>query len=161
MPQLDPTWFASQLFWLAICFIALYALLSRVVLPPLLATMQQRDEARDSDLSRAQSLKDQAEAARAEYEHTMKESRARVQKLFADAEAEQKERSEKRTSELSSSLARQINDAERRIESKKNELLAAMTPAVTELVGLTVEKLIHKKADPSRLQQAIQQRMKG
>ena len=33
MPQFNPEFYSSQLFWLAVSFIALYLLLSRVALP--------------------------------------------------------------------------------------------------------------------------------
>ena len=42
MPQFNPAWFASQVFWLAIVFIALYYVLSRVLLPRLAETIDQR-----------------------------------------------------------------------------------------------------------------------
>ena len=50
MPQLDPTWFASQLFWLAITFVTLYVVLSRFVLPPLLEIIARRAQTAQDDM---------------------------------------------------------------------------------------------------------------
>ena len=43
-PAFDPTWFASQLFWLAIFFTGLYFALSRFILPKLSDTLEKRSE---------------------------------------------------------------------------------------------------------------------
>ena len=45
-PPFDPTYFASQLFWLAISFIVLYVLLSRFVLPRIGGAIEERPQHR-------------------------------------------------------------------------------------------------------------------
>ena len=60
MPQLDPTWFASQLFWLAITFAVLYTVLARAVLPPLQNIVARREGTIEGDIASAEALKEQA-----------------------------------------------------------------------------------------------------
>ena len=42
MPQLDPTSYASQIFWLLICFFSLMFILSKFIVPKIAETRQQR-----------------------------------------------------------------------------------------------------------------------
>ncbi len=142
MPQLDPTWFASQLFWLAVTFLTLYIVLARIILPPLMGIMTQRKETVEGDLATAQTLKSQAEEAKELYERTLAEARARSQQLLMDAMQEQKTRSEQANKELDSQIAKKLSDAESRITAKKQELLTALKPAATELAQVIVDKLV-------------------
>ena len=63
MPQLDPTWFASQLFWLAVTFVMIYVILAKMALPPLMEIIERRKQTVEGDISQAQTLKSQAEQA--------------------------------------------------------------------------------------------------
>lgn len=142
MPQLDPTWFASQIFWLAITFLTLFFILSRIILPPLMGIMTQRRETVEGDLMTAQTMKAQAEEAKELYERTLAEARARSQQLLNDAMQEQKARGEQASKELETQVSKKLSDAEARIQAKKNELMAALTPAASELAQLIVTKLV-------------------
>lgn len=142
MPQLDPTWFASQIFWLAITFLTLFIILSRIILPPLMGIMTQRKETVEGDLSTAQTMKAQAAEAKELYERTLAEARARSQQLLNDAMQEQKVRAEQAGKELENQISKKLSDAESRIHAKKNELMTALTPAASELAQLIVTKLV-------------------
>jgi len=63
MPQLDYHTFVPQLVWLAISFVVLYALMSRLALPKVKAVIEGRRHHLDDDLGRAAALKEEAEAA--------------------------------------------------------------------------------------------------
>lgn len=141
MPQLDPTWFASQLFWLFVSFVLLYLVLSRVVLPPLLGIMAERKTTMDGDVARAQVLTDEAEKARKQYEHALAEAREKSQQLIDTAMLEHKQKSEQANKALDEKIAGQIKEAQRKIAAGKQELMEALTPATAEMTALIVEKL--------------------
>src|SRR4051812_21405716 len=115
MPQLDSTWFASQLFWLLVSFAALYFLLARLVLPPLQGVLARRAQVMATDLDTAQRAKSQAEEARQAYERTLAEARARSQALIADAMREHKAKAEQAGKELDAQIAQRLADAEKKI----------------------------------------------
>ena len=54
MPQFDPQYFASQIFWLSIIFAIFFLVLWRVVLPRIGAVMDARETQRISDLEFAE-----------------------------------------------------------------------------------------------------------
>jgi len=53
MPQLDPTTFVPQLFWLAITFVLLYLAMWKLVIPKIGEILQDRQIRIDNDLERA------------------------------------------------------------------------------------------------------------
>lgn len=141
MPQLDPTWFASQLFWLAIAFFTLYVVLARFALPPLLAIIEQRKEKVAGDLALAQRFKTEAEAARLDYERALADARSQAQQVMVDVAAQYKAKAEHTGREMDMQIAKQLSEAEQRIAAKKAELFTTLTPATTELAQMIVEKL--------------------
>jgi len=161
MPQLDPTWFASQLFWLAFTFVALYFVLSRLVLPPLQDVIARRQQTVSNDISSAQSLKSQAEEARQNYERTLAETRARAQQMLIDAAQEHKSKAERASKEMDKQIEIRLSDASRRISARKDEMIETLTPTATELTAMIVEKLTQQKPTSDQVSRIINDLSKG
>src|SRR3979409_2815297 len=62
-PPFDAQTFASQLFWFALAFIALYLLMSRIALPRVGSILEARRQRVESDLAEAQRTKSDSDAA--------------------------------------------------------------------------------------------------
>jgi F-type H+-transporting ATPase subunit b len=141
MPQLDVTWFASQVFWLLIAFVVFYVTLARWALPQTMGVIAKRQNQMSSDLDRAQRITAEAERAKQDYERALAEARARSQQLFADAALAQKLRAESAHKAMDKQVTAMLVDAKKKIESQKKNLLDALVPASTEIAGMIVEKL--------------------
>src|SRR5215475_10435632 len=97
-PPFDSSTFPSQLVSLAIFFVALYLIVSRIALPRVGGAIEARQNKIDGDLAEAQKLKDQSDAALKAYEGELASARSRAQaisnetreKSNAQAEAERK-----------------------------------------------------------------------
>src|SRR5262249_61268584 len=63
-PPFNPHTFASQLLWLALIFLALYLLMSRIALPRLGSILEARCQRILDDLAAAQGFKEASDAAR-------------------------------------------------------------------------------------------------
>ena len=161
MPQLDPTWFASQLFWLVVCFFALYTILSRFVLPPLQDVMARRLSTVEDDISQAQSLKSQAEHARSDYERTLADARERAQAVMNDTADSYKKKSEIAAKEMDRQIELKLADASRRIAAKKEEMIEALAPTMGELTSLIFEKLMQKTPNTDQVNRVLNELHKG
>lgn len=151
MPQLDPTWFASQLFWLFAMFMVLYVVMARFMLPPLMSIMASRKITIENDLSQAQDLKEKAEHARDDYQRTLTDARLRSQQLIDEAVADQKAASEKAGKEMDAMISTKLKEAQSRIGMRKAELIDHLVPTAGELTTMIVEKLTNKPASPERV----------
>src|SRR5258708_11212263 len=83
-PPFDSSTFASQLVSLAIAFVALYLIVSRIALPRVGSLLDERQGAIEGDLAEAQKLKDESDAALKAYEHELAAARARAQAISAE-----------------------------------------------------------------------------
>ena len=61
MPQLDPTYWASQAFWLILTFTSLYFVLSKLFIPKIKDIIDDRESKIKNDLDEAHKLKNIAE----------------------------------------------------------------------------------------------------
>lgn len=160
MPQLDPTWFASQIFWLVLSFSLLYVLISRLVLPPLSGTITKRDETVRGDIGAAEIAKNKAERARLDYESMMNQSREMAQNLIGEVMAENKAHADQAMQALDKEIAKKITDAAARIQSKKHELLAGLTPAAAEFAAMIAEKITQKPVSQEQTSRAVMDMIK-
>src|SRR5207302_1475046 len=76
--------FASQLVWLAITFVVLYLLISRIAIPRIGGIIEQRSKRIEEDFAEAQRAKDDSEAALAAYEKALADARNRAQAIGAE-----------------------------------------------------------------------------
>src|SRR5438477_13091063 len=97
-PPFESSSFASQLVSLAIFFVLLYVIVSKLALPRIGGAIEARQNKIEGDLAEAQELKDQSDASLKAYEGELASARARAQaignetrdKLNAQADAERK-----------------------------------------------------------------------
>src|SRR5262249_24204884 len=80
-PPFEKQTFPSQLFWLALTFILLYLLMSRVALPRISSILEERRKRVEADLAEAQRRKDESDATILAGEKALADARARAQTL--------------------------------------------------------------------------------
>ena len=142
MPQFWLEDFAPQLIWLAISFIALYLLMSRVALPRIAEVLEDRQSRMADDLDRADQLKANAEQVIAEYEAALADARGKAQAMLAETAAEAHAAAERRIAEITERLAGEAAAAAARIAEAKDAAMAEVKTVATELARAAAEKLI-------------------
>ncbi|MGH7095906.1 MAG: F0F1 ATP synthase subunit B' [Stellaceae bacterium] len=155
MPQLDPTTFTPQLFWLLVIFAVLYVLMRRFAVPQVGRVIENRQKRLDADLGRASELKAQAESVLAEYQRTLATAREEAQATLRQTSERLAAEAAERQRDVAASLAEQIEAAERRIVAMKDQALAEMRGIAIEVGGAVVEKLTGAAPDPARLAAAV------
>src|ERR1700744_6203763 len=155
MPQFDPTYFASQLFWLYASFIVLFILLSVFAMPKIGGVLEERQKRIDTDLDKAAQVKSEAEAAIAAYEKALAESRAQAHKILQENATAIGEAAEARSKALGEKLAQQIKDGEGRIQTAKDEALGHIRGISADLVRASVEKLTGQSVEDAEIQAAV------
>ena len=141
MPQLDPTWFASQIFWLAVTFTVLYVLISRVLLPPITGIIATRQSTIDGDIASSEAFKKQAQTAKDTYERALAEARSNSRKIIDEAMEEHKRSAELATIEVQDTITRKLAKAEKSIQEKRDAMLKELTPAADEMAALITKQM--------------------
>lgn len=161
MPQLDPSVWPTQLFWLAITFIALYLVIWRIALPRISDVLEARQRKLDDDLKKATALKEEAETILAEYQKMRADAQASAHGVLQKAQDEMKAEAQRQHSETAARLARQTEEAEARIDEAKSAALTSLEGTVNEVVAAATEKLIGVKAGDQEISRAVGEVMGG
>lgn len=156
MPQLDVTWFPTQLVWLALTFIALYAVIALVAAPRIGGVLEERQRRIDDDLERAAALKAEAEAAIASYEKAMTEARNGARDVLRKAADTLAKQSEERQKVVGDKLTEQIKAGEARIADAKKAALADVQTIAIELARAAAQRLADVSIDETRARAAVQ-----
>lgn len=141
MPQLDPTSFSPQLFWLAIAFILLYLLMSRLVLPRVAKVLGQREERIQGNLEKAEKLKAEADEVLATYQKAIADARAEAHAALTKAAADIAATVSVREAEFGKKLAEQAAIAESRIKASKTQALAEVRTIAGDIAAAMTSKL--------------------
>ncbi|MCD6035613.1 MAG: atpF2 [Rickettsiales bacterium] len=142
MPQLDPAFFASQLFWLAVMFATLYLYLARIGLPKVRTVLQDRESRIANDLEKASAMRAEAEHAKADYTSGLEGARKSAMERVTHALETIRKETQDRHAQLDQTLARQLVEAELRVTKVKNDAIAELTPVSEELATIMVNKLL-------------------
>ena len=109
-PPFQKETFASQLLWLALVFAALYLLMSRLALPRVGSILEHRRQRVEGDLTEAQRLKDQSDAAITAYEQALADARSRAQALANETHQHAAEQAEASRKDLDAKLNERLDD---------------------------------------------------
>jgi len=154
MPQLDYHTFAPQLVWLAITFVVLYVLMSRLALPKVRGAIEGRRRHLDGDLGRAAALKEEAEAALAAYQKTLAEARASAQETLRQTGERLAAEAAERQRQLAATLAE-------RIAAGKEQALGEIRGIAAEVGGAIVEKLTGAAPNAQAMTNAVARALNG
>jgi F-type H+-transporting ATPase subunit b len=155
MPQLDLATFPPQLIWLAITFLALYAVMSWVGLPRVGGVLAMRRARIDGDLEKAAQMKSEAEAVIAAYEKALAEARLQAQITLRETTEKLNALSAERQRKVVEELTRETQAAERTITEAKNLALASLRDIAIEATRQAAEKLTGVALDAGRAGGAV------
>lgn len=115
MPHLDFGTFAGQLFWLTICFVSLYVIVARNVLPKIGGVLETRGNKIAADLEGAEKSNSEAALIETKYHKTLAETSEKARNLIDESSKKAKEKLDAKRAELAAKLEEKIKKAEVKI----------------------------------------------
>lgn len=161
MPQLDPTFYPSQIVWLVITFVALYLVMWRVVVPRISDVLESRRQRIEDNLERAETLKKEAEAALRAYEKGLADARAEAHGILVEASTRLAEQTAKQEAEVAKKLAARIAASEAEIARAVQAALGSIRDVAAELVQEASQRLIGERPEIAEVGKAVDTVLKG
>ena len=140
-PPFQADTFASQLFWFAIAFIALYVIISRLAIPRVGGIIDARRQSVEGDLAEAKRLKDSSDAAIAAYEKALADARSRAQALANETREKYAAEADAARKALDATLNGRIAEAEQTIAARRAAAMAHVHEIAVEIAAAIVERL--------------------
>ncbi|RLQ87414.1 F0F1 ATP synthase subunit B [Notoacmeibacter ruber] len=161
-PPFDPTYYPSQLLWLAITFGLFYLILKSVILPRIAGTLETRRDRIAQDLDQAARMREEANEATTAYEQELAEARAKANKLSNDAQEKAKAEADAERARVEQELDAKLAEAETRIAAIRAEAMQDVgeiakdtaTAIVTAIMGSADEAKVSNAVENVRKEEA-------
>lgn len=149
-PPFDPAGFGGQLFWLALTFIFLYLVMSRLALPRIGGILETRRTRIEGDLKEAERLRVETDRALASYEAALADARGNAHTIAEETRTSIKADIDNKRRNVEADLAARVTAAEAAIQQSK---VAAMGN-VDAIAAETAQELVAKLSGKVTTQQA-------
>ena len=121
MPQLNPEFWVSQIFWLTITFGILYLILSKLILPKISANLELRKSQIQENIEAAEKQRESSDTKLREYEDIIFKSKLEAKGIFKNAKEKVLNDINSKKETLDNQINEEIEKAEKEIEIlKKN-----------------------------------------
>ena len=140
MPQLDPKFWISQIFWLTISFGFLFIFLSKFVLPRISENLENRKSQILENIEIAEKHREESEAKVKEYEKIIEDSRLKAKGIINDAKIKIKSEINLKKDALENEINAEIVLAEKEIEDLKKR-----SPDKIQKIAIDISKDLLKQ----------------
>ena len=155
MPQLNPEFFVSQLFWLVVTFSFLFVFLWRVSLPRIGNVLEKRERKISEDLSAAKELQAEASKIQETIESQLKQARADASEIIKSSSISLQDKAQVELGKLDKELEAKIDESAKAIEDSKNELVSQIQEQVHEITKLTISKVTTFNVTDDEIKKAV------
>jgi F-type H+-transporting ATPase subunit b len=160
-PPFQKETFASQLVSLLIAFVALYLIVSRIALPKVGKTIDDRQAKIEGDLAEAQKLKDESDGALKAYEADLAAARSRAQAIGNETREKLNAASEAERKSLEDKLSVKLADAEKTIAATREAAMSNVRGIAADAASAIVQRLTGMVPDGKAVTSAVDASLKG
>ena len=161
MPQLDPTYWASQAFWLILIFSLLYLTLSKMFLPKIKESIDDRENKIKDDLDEAQKLKSIAEEKLKDYETTIENAKKEVQKIIVESKNKLSVEIQNKKKKIEKEIEIEVKEAEQEIVKLKENSLINISTISEEVTSKVIEMVSGEPLNQSSIKAAVSESTKN
>ena len=155
MPQLNPEFFVSQLFWLVVTFSFLFIFLWRISLPRIGNVLEKRERKISEDLTAAKELQIEAEKIQETIENQLKQAKADSSDMIKSSSLSFQEKAQAELNKLDNELDSKIEQSAQAIEKNKNDSVSQIQTQINEITKLTLSKVASFDVSDDEIKKAV------
>ena len=151
MPQLNPEFWVSQIFWLTLTFGILYIVLSKLILPKISANLELRKSQIQENIEAAEKQRESSESKLKEYDEIILKRKLEAKNIFKDAREKVIKDINSKKEILDKEIEEEINIAEKEIEMLRKNASEKINKIAAETSSDLVKKLIGAEINNSSI----------
>lgn len=160
-PQLEFSYWPSQILWTLIALAALYFILSRTALPRVASTLEERQDTIANDLDQAAEFDRKAKEAEQAYEEALATARREAQAIAEKTRAEIAKQTEEAMAKADQQIAVKAEESATRIGEIEAEAAQRAKEVASETAQALVARFSPKPVDAGTLSAAIDAHLAG
>ena len=141
MPQLNPEFYISQLFWLTISFAFLFIFLWRISLPRINSALEKRANKINEDIRIAKQYQSEAEEIQTNIDNQLTKTKLETIDLIKSSNQNLQAHTAKELEKLDNSLNAKLEEASSVIEKNKANSLNQINDQIFDITKLTLAKI--------------------
>jgi F-type H+-transporting ATPase subunit b len=146
MPQLDPTHFLSQLFWLALTFFVLYAVVSLIITPKMENIFERRNRRLSTDRNAANDILKDVSAIQDRCQKHLTQAEQTAKNLIEETGKKLDQDLEVHEQKLHKQAQDDLEIAQNALNEEHEKALSHMVSAIDELEIAAMKHFIREKA---------------
>ncbi len=155
MPQLDPTYWASQAFWLILVFAILYLSISKLYLPKIKGNLDDRENKIKEDLDNANKFKENSEAKIKEYATILENAKREVAKIHLESKNNLNKDIQSKKQVMEKEIEREIFKAQKEIIELKKSSIASIQNISINVASNIIEDISGDKLNESSIKATV------
>ena len=156
MPQLDPTYWASQAFWLILVFSILYISIAKFYLPKIKKNLDDRENKIKEDLEEANKMKSLSEKKLEEYNIILENSKKEVAKILLESKNTLNKDIQSKKDSMEKEIENEISKAQKEILQLKKNSINSINNISQEITSNIIEKISGDKLNESSVKAVIE-----
>ena len=156
MPQLDPTYWASQAFWLILVFIILYISIAKLYLPKIKNNLDDRENKIKEDLDSANKFKELSEFKIKEYEKILENSKKEVLKIQLESKNRLDKDIQAKKDVMEKEIEIEIVKAQKEIAELKKSSISDIQNISKDLASNIIENISGDKLNESSIKATVE-----
>ena len=156
MPQLDPTYWASQAFWLILIFTVLYISVAKFYLPKIKNNLDDRENKIKEDLEAANKFKELSELKLKEYEKILMISKKEVIKIHLESKNKLDKDIQSKKNIMEKEIENEIAKAQREIAELKKNSTTDIQNISKDIASSIIENISGDKLNESSINAAVE-----
>jgi len=157
MPQLDPTYWASQAFWLIVVFTILYISVAKFYLPKIKNNLDDRENKIKEDLEEANKMKALSEKKLDEYNVILEKSKKEVAKILMESKNNLNKSIQSKKETMEKEIEDQIAKAQKEIFELKKNSVNSINNISQEISSNIIEKMSGDKLNESSIKAVVEE----
>ena len=156
MPQLDPYYWISQIFWLILSFGVLFLILSKIILPKISGNLETRKSQILENIELAEKQRLESENKIKEFEKLILEGKNQAKNYFSDTKQKIIEDINKKKTLLENEINEEIKSAEKEINDLKNNAPEKINKIAVETSVDLIKQLIGFEVNNSNISAIVE-----
>ena len=156
MPQLDPTYWASQAFWLILIFTILYISISKFYLPKIKDNLDNRENKIKEDLENANKFKEHSEAKLKEYEIILENAKKEVSKIHFESKNILDKEIQSKKDMIEKDIEKELVKAQKDITELKKNSISSIQKISENIAANIIENISGEKLNESSIKAAVE-----
>ncbi len=151
MPQLNPEFWAAQIFWLILIFFSLYLIIWKIFLPKITYSIENRKSRVVNDLDEAQKLKENAEKKLDAYNKIIEESKNKAKKIIEDNKKKLDQDIKNKKQKFIDEIEKELVTAEKEIKDLKKSSIINISNIAAEISAEIIKEIINVEVNKSNV----------